>query len=315
MNETYRACETPGDVTCKKYYISKQVKYCLNECSGEYPTASSSDAQLCVKNCEEREQNVNGVCTKCRDGEWWDRKTGKCKGSDTACEYYNSTYLICEQKDDKVNCPMKETVNGKQECRKDCTYIMSDDANVCLSYCPEAYSFITAIKKDGKEVKVCNPQCATEFHKFVEKRTNSQGEEYEIYVCESQCDKPSVFGSVNGQHSKYCAASCKQIYPEQVTFVNPDRECVSQCRSDVPLYDSEYKCISSCPGVVVNSRECVSECPASDGHNGRVVYVDIENNKHCSTCTSSFHKVVYSKQTNTYSISCVEECLSSSNFF
>lgn len=205
VNETYRACEEPGSDTCKKYYISKQVKYCLNECSNEYPRTSSSDPLQCVKNCEEREQVIKGVCTKCQDNEWWDRKTGICKESDTTCEYYNSTYLICEQKDDEVNCPLKDE---KRECYKDCTYIKSDDASVCLSYCPEAYNFITISEKNGAEVKVCNPQCETEFHGFFETRTNSQGEEYEIYVCQNTCEAPSIFGSVTGSHSKYCAASC-----------------------------------------------------------------------------------------------------------
>ena len=68
----------------------------MNECSGEYPKLSSSDELQCVKNCEEREDTIKVVCTKCRDDEWWDRKTGTCKGSDKTCEYYNSTYLICE---------------------------------------------------------------------------------------------------------------------------------------------------------------------------------------------------------------------------
>ena len=161
---------------------------------------------------------------------------------------------------------MKETVGGKQECRKDCTYIMSDNKDVCLSYCPEAYNFITTINDNGKEVKVCNPQCATNYHKLFETRVNSQGEQYEIYVCDNTCEAPNIFGSVTGHESKYCAASCEQIYPDDVMFVNSDRECVSVCPRDTPLYDSQHRCISSCEGVVVSSRECVSECPIdSDG--------------------------------------------------
>lgn len=106
------------------------------------------------------------------------------------------------------------------------------------------------------------------------------------------------------------------MYPDEVKFVNADRECVDTCPKEAPLYNSEHYCVSTCQGVVANSRECVSECPADpEGHEGRVVYVDIENNKHCSTCESAFHKVTYSKQTNTYQISCEDACPSSSNFF
>jgi len=253
------------DCPYKIYEDEPNIKYCVIQCSSEYPY-ESEDGKYCTKNCDKPKYYIENE--------------GK-KICVSDCTKYSKFYFSGENDDNKCVDQCMKQVNGKnnyyyynsdKKCLEKCNSKFALKADTSPQPCIEECSGLN--KYYFEEDKICLNQCINGFiesegsYKCVPSCTGNQ---YVVKntTCSDKCPDTEPFiaeVSFGILTIKKCTSNCEMEnsnYKFHHCYKDSSEkticECLSYCGDD--LYEYGKECLSDCPkGLYKESKKCLSKC-------------------------------------------------------
>ena len=309
------------------YYIKDNVKKCVSNCKNTEYQYTSIDGK-CVENCNSNEfyDENDLICRiRCPIGTKID---GQICRSSCHQEGTGSSAGILKYEDENGYCvdDCATSTTGyiyhnenEYQCLNNCSNLYIDD-NICKISCESKYAYDKICQSECPTTKryfkspenICLTDCPQEYSFYIFTEPNK-------YECKGTCNAyiPNPNQNMN---AKKCIGTCKEDYPyfiyETEGSLSSRKICYSFCPSDYPFYTSEktaesenLQCYKECPDNYVytpGSYLCVQN---KDCITGVIKY---ESKKCIEQCAKK--DFVYEKNIDGKSITfCVDNCTSAEN--